>query len=107
MSGPQALATIAILAACTLLTRALPFFVFSGKQGPPPIVLYLGRVLPYAIIGMLIVYCLRGAAPFQSPHALPEAAGVAVTAAIYWKWRQSLLAILGGTAVYMLILRIL
>jgi branched-subunit amino acid transport protein AzlD len=95
------LITIGILALCTLLTRALPFLLFSGKKAAPPYVLYLGRVLPYAVVGMLIVYCLRDAQPLQAPHALPETLGLAATAGVYAWRKNSLLAILGGTAAYM------
>ncbi|MBO5918575.1 MAG: AzlD domain-containing protein, partial [Oscillospiraceae bacterium] len=60
LSVPQTLASIAVMAAVTFLTRALPFLLFDRGEHPPRIVLYLGQVLPPAVIAMLIVYCLKG-----------------------------------------------
>jgi branched-subunit amino acid transport protein AzlD len=95
------------MAACTLATRALPFALFGGGRRAPKVVLYLGRTLPYAIIGMLIVYCLRGARPLVWPRALPEAVGLAVTAVVYLMGKRALPAVLGGTAAYMIALRVI
>ena len=67
----QAAAVIAVMAAVTFLTRALPFLLFDRKGNPPRLVLYLGRVLPPAIIAMLIVYCLRGVNPSGLESWLP------------------------------------
>ena len=66
--------TIAVCTAATMLTRFLPFVVFSSKdQQPPEVVRYLGRVLPAAIFGMLILYCLKSVTPFAGSHGIPEA----------------------------------
>ena len=59
MTAAGAIASIAVMAGVTFLTRFLPFALFDRKGEPPKVVLYLGRVLPPAIIAMLIVYCLR------------------------------------------------
>ncbi|GHU71924.1 hypothetical protein FACS1894184_19310 [Clostridia bacterium] len=107
MTRVQAVVTILIMAVCTLATRALPFALFGGGRRTPKVVLYLGRTLPYAIIGMLIVYCLRGARPLVWPHALPEVVGLAVTAAAYLWSKRTLPAVLGGTAAYMIALRLI
>lgn len=107
MTNTQAFITIVIMAACTLITRALPFWLFSGKRTPPAIILYLGRVLPYAVIGMLVVYCLRDIDILHPPNALPDVIGVAATAALYLWRKHSLLAIVGGTAAHMAALRLL
>ena len=106
MTNTQALITILIMAVFTLITRALPFLLFSGDRKPPAIIPYLGRVLPYAIMGMLVVYCLRNIDIFPIQNVLPEVIGVGATAALYLWRKHSLLAIVGGTAVYMVALRV-
>ena len=66
--------TMAMCTAATMLTRFLPFLIFSSKdQQPPEVVRYLGRVLPAAIFGMLIVYCLKSVTPFAGSRGIPEA----------------------------------
>lgn len=92
-------ATIAVAAAVTVLTRALPFIAFRKKT--PDVVLYLGRVLPAAVMGMLVVYCLRNASPLGHTHALPEIIAVVLVVLLH-KWKHNtLLSILCGTVVYM------
>ena len=74
MTAVQMGLTIAVCTAATMLTRFLPFVVFSSKdQQPPEVVRYLGRVLPAAIFGMLIVYCLKSVTPFAGSRGSPEA----------------------------------
>ena len=86
--------TIAMCTAATMLTRFLPFLIFSSKdQQPPEVVQYLGRVLPAAIFGMLILYCLKSVTPFAGSHGIPEAIAIAVTIALHrWK-HQTLVSI--------------
>ena len=98
--------TIAVCTAATMLTRFLPFLIFSSKdQDPPEVVRYLGRVLPAAIFGMLIVYCLKGVNPFSGSHGIPEAIAIAVTVALH-KWKhQTLVSIAGGTVCYVLLVQ--
>jgi branched-subunit amino acid transport protein AzlD len=101
-----ALAAIAVIAAVTALLRFLPFIVFSGKN-TPKYILWLGRVLPYAIMGMLVVYCLKGVSFTSSPYGIPELLCCVIVAALHvWK-RSSILSIAGGTAVYMIIINFL
>ena len=107
MTTPQFIITIAVCTAATMLTRFLPFLVFSSKdQQPPEIVRYLGRVLPAAIFGMLIVYCLKGVSLFAGSHGIPEAIAIAVTIALH-KWKhQTLISIAGGTLCYVLLVQL-
>ena len=100
-----ALAAIAVMAAVTFLTRALPFLLFGREGDPPRIVLYLGKVLPPAVIAMLILYCLRGTS-FASPAGWAPAliAGLFVAAVHLWK-HNNLLSILGGTVLYMFLVQ--
>ena len=106
MTAVQMGLTIAVCTAATMITRFLPFVVFSSKdQQPPEVVRYLGRVLPAAIFGMLIVYCLKGVTPFAGSHGIPEAIAIGVTVAPH-KWRhQTLVSIAGGTLCYVLLVQ--
>ena len=107
MTALQMALTIAVCAAATMLTRFLPFLIFSSKdQQPPEVVRYLGRVLPAAIFGMLIVYCLKSVTPFAGSHGIPEAIALAVTVALH-KWKhQTLVSIAGGTICYVLLVQL-
>ena len=96
--------TIVVMSAVTVALRFLPFWVFRGA--PPKYISYLGRVLPAAIMGMLVVYCLKDASFTAAPFALPELiAALCVVVTQVWK-RNSLLSILLGTAVYMLLIQV-
>ena len=98
--------TIAVCALATMLTRFLPFLLFSGRRPTPKYVTYLGRALPAAIFAMLVVYCLRNVGVFTGSHGLPDAMAIADTAALHlWK-RQMLLSIAGGTVCYMLLVQL-
>ena len=99
--------TIVLCTAATMLTRFLPFLIFSSKdQQPPEIVRYLGRVLPASIFGMLIIYCLKSVTPFAGSHGIPEAIAIAVTIALH-KWKhQTLVSIAGGTVCYVLLVQL-
>ena len=90
----------------TMATRFIPFLIFGEKRKTPPIIEYLGKVLPCAIMGMLVVYCLKGVTLTSSPYGLPELIACGVTAALHvWK-RSSLLSIGGGTVCYMLLVQL-
>ena len=96
---------VAVMALGTMLTRFLPFFIFHKHT--PPYIIYLGKVLPPAIIGMLVIYCLKDISFAAFPFGLPELIAVACVAALHvWK-RNSLVSILGGTAIYMLLVQLL
>ena len=99
----KAAVLIAVMAAVTMLTRFLPFLIFRKKT--PSFVVYLGKVLPPAIIGMLVIYCLKDVSLAKAPFGMPELiAGASVVLLQLWK-RNSLISILAGTAVYMLLIR--
>lgn len=101
----KAFLLIAVMSAVTMLLRFLPFVLFS-KSTPKP-VLYLGEVLPYSIMAMLVVYCLRNTSVLETPHGLPEAVSVTAVVLLH-KWRHNtLLAILGGTFCYMVSVQII
>ena len=101
----QTIVMILAVAAGTQLTRWLPFWLFPEKKEPPAIVTYLGRVLPAATMGLLVVYCLKGVSWASAPHGVPELISVAVVAALHhWKGNV-LLSIAGGTVLYMVLVQ--
>lgn len=105
MNMTHSLLLTLVVVACTALTRVLPFLVFGGKRQPPGAILYLGRVLPCAIMGMLVVYCLRNVTPAVWPHGLPELIGV-LTAVVLHVWRRNTLLSVGvSTVVYMVLVQ--
>ena len=98
---------ILVAAAVTMATRFLPFLIFGEKRETPPLVTYLGRVLPYAIMGMLVVYCMKDVSVLEYPFGVPEALGCAAVALLHlWK-RNSLLSIGVGTLFYMLLVQLI
>ncbi len=99
-------AFIAVMAAVTFLTRALPFLLFDRGKEPPGIVLYLGKVLPPAVIAMLVVYCLRGVSFAAPPGWAPQLIGTAAVVGLHRWRRNTLLSIFGGTALYMLLVQV-
>ncbi len=104
-SNTHAAALVAVMAAVTMLLRFLPFWIFR-KGRTPAYVAYLGDVLPQAIIGMLVIYCLKDVSVTAAPYGLPELlAALAVVILQAWR-RNSLVSILSGTAIYMVLIRI-
>ena len=105
MTGYEQLMTVALCAAATMLTRFLPFLLFSSRRPTPLYVQYLGTTLPSAVFGLLVVYCLKDVDFLHGSHGLPELLGVAVTTVLHiWK-HQMLVSMAGGTLFYMLLLR--
>lgn len=100
------IAMIAVTALVTAATRFLPFLIFGEKRKTPALVTYLGKVLPCAIMGMLVVYCLKEVSVLAYPYGLPEILGIAFVAALHlWK-RNSLLSIGAGTVFYMVLVQV-
>ena len=97
---------VAVVAGVTIALRFLPFLLFGGNKTTPPFAVWLGRVLPYAIMGMLVVYCLRNVRFDLAPHGLPELIACAAVVGLHlWK-RSTLISIVGGTACYMLLVQL-
>lgn len=106
MTNTHAILTIAVCALVTAALRFIPFLIFGENRKTPPIIAYLGRVLPYAIMGMLVVYCLKDVDLTAAPFGIPEAIGCAVVALLHvWK-RNTLLSIGAGTVCYMLLVQL-
>jgi len=105
MTTAQTLLTIAVIAFGTVLTRFLPFWLFPKDRPAPPVVTYLSRVLPCAVMGLLVVYCLKDVSVRTAPHGVPELLAVAVTAGLY-RWRKNTLLSVGvGTVFYMVLVQ--
>ena len=99
------LAMILIIALVTMALRFIPFFIFSGDRPVPKFVTYLGRVLPYSIMAMLVVYCLKSISFVKAPSGLPELISVALVAVLHvWK-RNTLFSIICGTVCYMVLIQ--
>ncbi len=97
---------IGICVAGTLLTRFLPFIIFRSSRPIPEYVHYLGKALPSAIFAMLVVYCLKGVSIFSASHGIPEFVGIVLTAVLYIVSKKNMMiAIAGGTAVYMILVQ--
>lgn len=105
MTWTQQLITIGMVIFGTMLTRFLPFLLFPAGKPTPQYIRYLGTVLPSAVFGLLVVYCLKDVSLFSGSHAVPELLSIVVVFGLHlWK-RQMLLSIAGGTLCYMLLVQ--
>lgn len=106
MGTSYAVLLIVIIAVITLIFRFLPFIIFPAGKETPKTITYLGNVLPYAIMGMLIIYCMKSTSVIKYPHALPELIAMALVALLHvWK-RNSLISISVGTVFYMILIQV-
>ncbi len=106
MTITQQIITIALCVLGTMLTRFLPFIIFSNDKPTPAYIQYLGKVLPSAIFAMLVVYCLKDVSFISGSYGLPEIIAIAFTIIIHlWK-RKTLLSIASGTIIYMLLVQL-
>ena len=106
MSVTEQIITIAAVVLGTMLTRFLPFLLFPAGKPTPRYVQYLGKALPGAVFGLLVVYCLKNVSLLLGSHGLPELIAILVVAGLHlWK-RQMLLSIAGGTICYMLLVQL-
>jgi branched-subunit amino acid transport protein AzlD len=105
MSVGQQLILIAVMVLATQITRALPFLAFPAGKPTPKYIAYIGKVLPAAVFGMLVVYCLKNVNILGGSHGLPELIGIAIVVLLHLWRRQMLLSIAGGTIAYMLLVQ--
>ncbi len=101
----QRLITISMVVLGTVLTRFLPFLLFPAGKPTPKYIQYLGKVLPPAVFGLLVVYCLKNVSVFSGSHGIPEAVSIALVIVLHLWRRQMLLSIAGGTLCYMLLVQ--
>lgn len=105
LTTTQTIIIIVVAALATMTTRFLPFIIFRGNGSTNAYINYLGKVLPYAAIGLLVVYCLRNINFTTTPNGLPEAiAVVSIIILHYWK-ENTLLSIGVGTVIYMVLVQ--
>ena len=101
----QQIITIGMVVLGTILTRFLPFILFPAGKPTPKYIQYLGKVLPSAVFGLLVIYCLKNVDVLSGPHGIPEVLSIAAVVGLHiWK-RQMLLSIAGGTVCYMLLVQ--
>ena len=101
MSMAQCLVTIAMVSLGTVLTRFLPFALFPAGRQTPKYMRYLGRVLPGAALGLLVVYCLKDVDFTGATHGMPELIAMALVTALHFWRKNTLLSIAAGTICYM------
>ena len=106
MSNVLAMLNVAVAGIVTAALRFLPFLIFGGDRKTPAYIEYLGKVLPYAIMAMLVVFCLKNVSLVSAPYGLPELISCAMVVLLHvWK-RNTLLSIIGGTACYMILVQL-
>lgn len=105
LNTPQAILTILVIAVITFFLRALPFFLFPAHIETPKTILYLSRVLPRAMIGLLVVYCLKNVSLNGLNTWLPEVLAIAFIVIIHLIKKNTLISIAGGTIFYMLLVQ--
>lgn len=105
MTLAQRIITVAVVVFGTMLTRFLPFFVFPSDKPTPKYIRYLGKVLPSAVFGLLVVYCFKNVNPLCAPFAVPEIISCIAVVILHVLKRQMFLSIAGGTVIYMLLVQ--
>ena len=105
MTLTQQIITIGMVVLGTMITRFLPFVVFPAGKPTPKYIQYLGKVLPGAVFGMLVIYCLKYVKILGGTHGIPEAISIILVICLHLFKRQMLLSIAGGTICYMLLVQ--
>lgn len=105
MTLSQQMITIGCIVLATLLTRFLPFLLYPEHKKVPDYIVYLGQVLPGAIFGMLVIYCLKDVRLLTGSHGIPEFISIGVVVILHlWK-RQMLISIAGGVICFMVLVQ--
>lgn len=106
LSSEETLIIIFAVTLGTVLTRFIPFFLFPDKKDAPKIISYLGKVLPPAMMGLLVVYCLKDISFLSKPYGIPEALAILMIIILH-QWKNNvLLSIAGGTILYMVLIQV-
>lgn len=106
LSAGQTIITILAVMIGTMVTRFTPFILFPENKKQPPIIEYLAKMFPAAMMGLLVVYCLKGVSVVTPPYGLPEFISIAVVAFLHL-WRKNILLSIGaGTALYMFLVQV-
>lgn len=105
MNNVHSMLLVLVIALVTMAIRFFPFLMLGGDRSTPGVIHYLGKVLPYAIMGMLVVYCLKGVSLVKAPYGAPEGIASAVVIGLQvWK-RNTFLSIIAGTICYMVLVQ--
>lgn len=105
MTTGEAIITISMVVLGTMITRFLPFILFPANKPTPKYIKYLGEVLPFAVIGLLVIYCLKGVTFTAAPYGAAEEVSIGIIILLHcWK-KNMLLSIAGGTVLYMLLVQ--
>lgn len=107
MTSTQQIITVFMVVIGTAVTRFLPFLVFPAGKPTPNFMQYLGKYLPGAVFGMLVIYCLKEVTLFSPSYGLPEFIALVAVVLLHLCKRQMLVSIAGGTAVYMILVQTL
>ncbi len=106
LTPTQTLVMILAVAIGAMVTRFTPFLLFPERKEPPKVITYLGQVLPPAMMGLLVVYCLKSVSIWDTPHGIPELIAILMIVILH-KWKSNvLISIGGGTIVYMILVQI-
>ncbi len=105
MTLTQQIIIILMCSLGTMLTRFLPFIIFKDNKPTPEYIKYLGKALPGAVFGMLVVYCFKNVNIMVSTHGIPEAIAVVVTVGLHLWRKNMLISIAGGTIFYMILVQ--
>lgn len=105
MSVTQQITMIAMVVLGTMLTRFVPFLVFPSGKPTPKYIQYLGKVLPSAVFGLLVIYCLKDVRLLSGSHGIPEFIGVSTVVLLHFWKKNMFLSIAGGTVIYMLLVQ--
>ncbi|MEI3163563.1 MAG: branched-chain amino acid transporter permease [Lachnospirales bacterium] len=105
MTLTQQIITIGMVVLGTMITRFLPFIIFPAGKPTPKYIQYLGKVLPGAVFGMLVIYCLKNVSILGGTHGIPEAISIILVICLHLFKRQMLISIAGGTICYMLLVQ--
>ena len=107
MTVAQHALIIGVAAIATMLTRFLPFMIFRSDKPTPKFLLYLGRALPPAVFGMLVIYCLKNVSLLVFSFGIPEIIGVISVVVLHLVFRKMLVSIAGGTVIYMTLVNLI
>ncbi len=106
LMNSHAIVLIVVMSVVTILLRFLPFWIFANRK-TPDIVVYFGQVLPYAIMGMLVIFCLKNVSFMVVPFGIPEMIASLIVIVLHVYKRNTLLSILGGTLGYMVLVQVI
>lgn len=107
MTSTQQIITVLMVVIGTAITRFLPFLIFPAGKETPKFMQYLGKYLPGAVFGMLVIYCLKDVTLFSGNHGLPEFIALVAVVILHLYKRQMLISIAGGTVIYMILVQTL